>query len=268
MQEPNQAADRCISTPALDDLALIAAIDGEADDEVMRHLGACAHCAARAQHFADLQGLLRKQFFRMFCPPADTLVAFHEGSLSTLQYAQVKSHLAECPHCSREQRFLVQLTTDSVSGTSPPMQWYTLSADTLRQPRPPSDAPSPALRQIPAVRLPPATQPTRSFYGSARSQPQLGIYAYQADDMQISIGVRLVANRNDRRVLSGSVRLADERASALDHAIASLFHQQQVIGSAELDELGNFVLDNLQPGTYRLSFRLTDCEVIIETLSL
>lgn len=268
MQEPNQAADRCISTPALDDLALIAAIDGEADGDVMRHLGACSYCAARAQHYADLQGMLRKQFFRMFCPPADTLVAFHEGALSTDQHALVKAHLGECPHCSREQRFLVQLTTDSVSGTSPPMQWYTFFADTLRQPRPPSASPDPALRQIAAVRIPLAPPPAPSFYGSHRSQPQLGQYAYQAEDVQISIGVRQVVNRTDRRVLTGSLKLADQRPGALDHAVAALFDQQQEISSAELDELGNFVLDNLLPGTYRLSFQLTDCEVVIEALSL
>lgn len=268
MQEPNQAADRCISTPPLDDIALIAAIDDEADEEVMRHLAACAHCAARAQEFANLQGMLRRQFFRMFCPSADTLVAFHEGSLDMTEYASVRSHVAECPHCTREQRFLVQLTSDSVSGTSPPMQWYTITADSLRQPRPPSAQPRPALRQITAAFLAPKAPSARSFYGAPRSQPQLGQFAYQAEDVQIALGVRSVVNRSDRRVLTGTVTLAGERSSALDHAFAALFDQQHEVSSAELDELGNFVLDNLLPGTYRLTFRLSDCEVIIEALSV
>ena len=89
MDDNVQAAGGCHFPPELDDLALIAAIDGEADAEVVAHLRTCPHCAGRARHFADLQGLLRQQFFRMFCPASDTLVAFQQGLLAGDQYLSV-----------------------------------------------------------------------------------------------------------------------------------------------------------------------------------
>ena len=45
-------------------------------------------------------------------------------------------------------------------------------------------------------------------------------------------------------------------------------HNEILIRTAELDELGNFVLDDLAPGTYQLALRLPDREVIVEALSL
>lgn len=265
MPDPNQAADRCALPPELDDLALIAAADGEADATVLDHLRECAYCAARARHYMELQGALRKQFFRMFCPPVETLIAFHDGSLSTAQHASVAAHLAECPHCRREQHFLTEITNDAVSGRSPPMQWYTIRAPALQQWQALGNAAP--LRAVVALHV---SSPTLAadFYGAPRAHAPASQHAYQAENIQISLGIRAVTNRADRRVLIGSLRLGDDQADAPHSAVACLSDQQQLISTAELDELGNFVLDNLLPGTYRLSFRLPDREVIIETLSL
>src|SRR5215212_1999203 len=115
MEDRKQDTNGCFQPPELDDLALLAAIDGEASSEVMTHLRACGSCAARAQHFAQLQGLLREQFFRMFCPTTDELVAFHYGSLALGQRGSLEAHVLDCPHCNRELDLLKQITDEALA---------------------------------------------------------------------------------------------------------------------------------------------------------
>ncbi|HNP73061.1 MAG TPA: hypothetical protein PLO33_11410 [Kouleothrix sp.] len=264
MDLPPSDATRCIYPPELDDLALIAAIDGEASPEVESHLLLCEHCAARARHYAELQGILRKQFFRMFCPSTDTLVALHEGTLNPTQYAHARAHTDDCPHCRRELRFLEQLASSALSGRAPPDQWYTFTTTALRN-QAHADRPGPALRQVFATcQYTHASAPVLDFYGAARSSAPISQYAFQAENVRITIGVRPVANRDDRHVVTGSF-LLDGNTPA---ATAYLSDAQHHMLAAEVDELGNFVLDNLIPGTYRLTFRLPDREVIIETIGL
>ena len=49
---------------------------------------------------------------------------------------------------------------------------------------------------------------------------------------------------------------------------ARLLRNDTLICTAELDELGTFVLDDLAPGTYQLALCLPDREVIVEAISL
>src|SRR4026207_988621 len=69
----------CSCPPALDDLDLIAAIDGEASEDVLGHLRDCPCCAERAQDFAQLQELRRRRLYRVLCPSSEELVAYRQG---------------------------------------------------------------------------------------------------------------------------------------------------------------------------------------------
>ena len=89
MVDHKQAAEGCTWPIALDDLALIAAIDGEAGPEVMAHLRDCPYCSERAHVFDNMQGLLRKQLFRMFCPTSEELAAYQQGLLKGGQQALI-----------------------------------------------------------------------------------------------------------------------------------------------------------------------------------
>src|ERR1700752_4362357 len=112
MVDDKQAAEGCSLPPALDDLALIAAIDGEAGADVMAHLRDCPYCAERAHGFSELQDLLRKQLYRMFCPTSFDLAAYQQGMLDGGQGAIIANHLKECPHCTREFNQLQQFSQD------------------------------------------------------------------------------------------------------------------------------------------------------------
>jgi len=261
MVDHKQAAEGCRWPVALDDLALIAAIDGEAGLDVMAHLRDCPYCSARAQVFEDMQGLLRKQLFRMFCPTSEELAAYQQGFLNGDQQALIIEHLKECPHCTREFNLLEQLSHETLPARSPPPT-NGKSALTHNSILPGK------LRQVAATLLTPSAQPLAGAYGALRGPSQASHYAYHAENLQLTLGIQRVVSRTDRRVIHGALELDDELYEVFSGATAHLSHNETLIRTAELDELGNFVLDDLAPGTYRLALRLPDREVIVEALSL
>jgi len=270
MEDWKQDVDGCYLPPALDDLALIAAIDGEANSEVMAHLRACGSCAARAQHFATLQGLLRERFFRMFCPPTDELIAFHDGMPPGEQRDGIATHIVDCPHCHRELHLLKQITSERITGPSPPFFWRPPTATAMRQSGTLAHQPAvPQFRRVVAeaqqFQHPAALA---AAYGTPRGLGRTDQYAYQAENLQITIDVHRLINRADRRVLTGTLFLDDDLPQGACQARAYLAHNDQLIKTAELDELGNFMLEDLSPGNYRLALRLPDREVVIETICL
>jgi hypothetical protein len=262
MVDHKQAAGGCNWPVALDDLALIAAIDGEAGPDVIAHLRDCAYCAERARVFEEMQWLLRKQLFRMFCPTSDELAAYQQGMLKGGQHALIAEHLKECPHCSREIKLLEQLSGEALPARSPPPA----PGKTAHQR---NGALPGKLRRIAAELLyTRQAKPLAGAYGALRGPSQASQYAYHAENLQLTIGVQRVVSRADRRVVHGALELDDEIYAVFSGATAHLLHNETLIRSAELDELGNFVLDDLAPGTYQLALRLPDREVIVEALSL
>jgi len=261
MVDLKQAAQGCSWPLALDDLALIAAIDGEAGSDVIAHLRDCPYCSERAHVFENMQGLLRKQLFRMFCPTSEELAAYQQGLLKGGQRAPITEHLKECPHCTREFNLLEQLAAETIPARSPPPT--NGKSDHAHNGALPSK-----LRQIAAKILPTPATPFASAYGALRGPSQASQYAYHAENLQLTLGVQRVVSRTDRRVIHGALELDDELYSVFKGATARLSHNEILIRTAELDELGNFVLDDLAPGTYQLAVHLPDREVIVEALAL
>ena len=261
MVDPKQAAEGCSWPVALDDLALIAAIDGEAEPDVMAHLRDCPYCSERARVFENMQGLLRKQLFRMFCPTSEELAAYQQGLLNDGQRALIAEHLKECPHCTREFNLLEQLAGEALPARSPPPA-NGKSAHTH------NDALPGKLRKIATKLLPTPANPLAGAYGALRGPSQASQYAYHAENLQLTLGVQRVVSRADRRVIHGALELDDELHNVFSGATAHLSDNETLIRTAELDELGNFVLDDLAPGTYQLALRLPDREVVVEALSL
>src|SRR6185436_20719315 len=89
----------CTCPPALDDLDLIAAIDGEAGEDVLGHLRDCPYCTERAHDFGELQELLRRRLYRILCPSSEDLVAYRHGWMDVWRRDKIREHLKMCPHC-------------------------------------------------------------------------------------------------------------------------------------------------------------------------
>jgi hypothetical protein len=177
------------------------------------------------------------------------------------QQAHISEHLKECPHCTREYNLLEQLSRETLPARSPP-QTNGKSAHAHNGVLPGR------LRQIAAQLLTPPANPLVGAYGALRGPSHASQYAYHAENLQLTLGVQRVVSRADRRVIHGALELDDELYNVLTGATAYLSHNETLIRTAELDELGNFVLDDLDPGTYQLALRLPDREVIVEALSL
>jgi len=189
MVDHKQAAEECNWPVALDDLALIAAIDGEAGPDVMAHLRDCPACSERAHVFEDMQGLLRKQLFRMFCPTSEELATYQQGLLKGGQQAFITEHLKECPHCTREYNLLEQLSRETLPGRSPPS-----SNEQSAHAR--NGALPSKLRQIAATLLTTASvKPLAGAYGALRGPSQASQYAYHAENLQLTLGVQRVVSR-------------------------------------------------------------------------
>lgn len=237
----------CVSPPALDDLLLITAVDGEAEADVMAHLRSCPHCMERARVFADLQGLLSTRLYRMLCPSSDELLAFQQGWLESRRQAFLRDHLHACPHCTADLRLLTEAANTPVL----------LPPDPLG-----------GVRRIIARLLGPS--PTASLtpvYGALRGTARGGQYAYRAENIEIMLEVERAVGRSDHLVVFGLLML-DNGMDNVSRGSASLLYNDMVVNSALLDEMGNFMLDDIAPGDYSLSLRLPDCEVLVEALTL
>jgi len=247
MEDQRYWPDLCIRRPALDDLDLIAAIDGEAEAEILAHLRECPHCAERARDLEAIQQLLRQRLYRVLCPSTADMLAYQQGWLEESRQMQLRAHLDECPHCSGEMRLLAE------AANAPPYDIEPVSA----------------LRRVVAVALKPRGRPALSpMYGGVRGGALGGQYAYRADSMQLTLDVQRAVGRSGQVVLVGMLLDEDGAAHSLTHSTASLLHGEWVVTSSTIDELGSFVLEDIAPGNYSLSLRLPDREVVVEALSL
>lgn len=241
MEVQHRVRGVCVCPPALDDLALITAIDGDADASILEHLRLCPFCAERARDFGNLQTILRQRLYRILCPLSDDLAAYQQGWCTPQRHAEISAHLRECPHCAREYHMLSEFT-------SPP-------------------AP-PLVSQLRRIKAVPIGGPRRSAaaYGGMRGAGNQ--YAYRAENLELTIDVQRAASRPERVVLVGMLLNDGGVESDPSRATASLLADDTVVGSAVLDELGSFVLEDIVPGDYSLSLRLPDFEVVVEALAL
>ena len=246
MEDQREGAVLCNCPPALEDLALIAAIDGEADDNTLDHLRRCPHCAGRAQDFDELQRLLRQRLFRILCPSSDDLAAYQQGWLDAPRREAITSHVRDCPFCSGELRLLAEAAQ-----------------------APSAPGPFKGLRRIIAVALAPAWQPSLApVYGGMRSGSSSEHYAYRAENLELTLNIQRTAGRSGQLAMVGMLLNEEGLLGGMSQATASLLSEDLVVNCAPLDDLGSFVIEDIAPGDYSLSLRLADFEVVVEALSL
>jgi hypothetical protein len=227
-------------------------MDGEPDDLVAAHLAQCPDCRERAQALARLQGHLTARLYRLDCPPAAELGDYHFGLLSADQAAAVASHLALCPHCAAEiaqlEGYLADLAPDLELGL---LERAAASVRVLV---------ARAVRGGMGLHV--SVQPAPALAGLRGDEGRSLIY--EADEVQVVIEFHRDPDQPERITILGLVVGLDDPQQLEAH----LWHADQRVTSVTVEELGNFAISGVSPGSYELILGGPEVEIHIQDLKV
>lgn len=246
-------ARACVSPPELNARALLAYIDDRADQQVVMHLERCPYCREKAQHLACLQDRMTAQLYRLSCPPTIELGEYYLGLLPGEQAEAVARHLSECPHCTREVAQLKEYMTE----LAPILELGPLERIKERA-------------RVLIARLvgggledvQPGHPVLAPAYAGVRGEEE-GPHLYQADAIQVIVEVQDDAEQPDRKAILGLI--VGMEPGGLE---AHLWQAERRVAVISVDELGNFVIPNLAPGSYELILSGPKVEVHIQELQI
>jgi hypothetical protein len=251
----------CVAPPGPDDLALAAYNEGEGDQTTVEHLSRCPHCRARATTQAQLHQRLGNLFYRMDCLVSDELQDYHFGLLPAAQMASITVHVQRCPHCTRELATLARFLGSDLLGSdllgNDVDAWNGIGGS---YPTRPGSSVLDRIQTVIARWLQGGLgRPSLALAGLRGADDSQVLYA--AGDIQIGIDVQPNSQQPNRRELVGFV-LGAESADLPDLSTlpvlsdvgwtAHLWHEDQLVAVAALDELGSFVFGDLAPTEYEL----------------
>ncbi|MDZ4718798.1 MAG: hypothetical protein SH847_10145 [Roseiflexaceae bacterium] len=240
----HQNPSGCTLTPPLDDLDLIAALDGVIDVNVRAHLQACSSCARRANDLAIIQQTLQQRFYRMFCPSSEDLLAFQQRMINPDRYISIANHLHDCQHCTNELRMLEQAATNT--GIFPSIGIFPTNRIALRLEK---------QGLFPAI----SGAPSNRSYGSLGDQ-----YIYRADRIRLMLSIERTFGRPSRSIVTGKLSVGNARNQ---HGMtASILSGEHILGCSLIDTLGCFTIEDVPSGNLTLSLRLRDYEVVVDSL--
>ena len=234
---------------------LIAYLDGEASPDVVAHVRDCPPCSATAAGYARDLRRLQGRLFRFACPPSHRLGEYELGVVSPEERTAIAAHVVECPRCTAELRTLRDfLAGDLVAGLADP-------------------APGPVERLRRVVASVMAPRPGAGYAGlRGTAAADAGTRTYQAGDVSISLSTAPAARRGWLS-LSGLLWREDAEGEVAGGTVALLGAGDETPAAragqtTEIDELGNFTFDEVEPGAYRLEVTLGDQVVVIDDLQI
>jgi hypothetical protein len=86
---------------------------------------------------------------------------------------------------------------------------------------------------------------------------------YEAGDVQLTIEIQDDPDEPGRRSLLGLVMGAEP-----EDIQAHLYQDSERVASAEVDELGNFIISSLSPGHYELILTAPTAEIHVQDLAI
>lgn len=245
----------CVRSPKLSDNELLAYLAGDANPSTAAHLLECTLCRQRVDSLATQEKQLLASLYRSQCPSPLTLSEYHIGFLSAVATRAIDLHLHSCPHCRHE----IQQLTDYLAAVAP-----TLDIE-----------PSPTLWERSRILVTRLVEELPNFgalnglsTGGAMATAGLrggamGVQlVYAADEVQVIIDVQTDLAHPAQRMLLGLLLGLDTP----QNVTAQLWHADQPVATALVDELGNFILDNLTPGAYDLILSDDTIEVHVQAL--
>lgn len=236
-------------TPHISDADLLAYLDGDAEEEVVEQIEGSPVYQERLKELKREEQRLRALLFRGTCPEAHELGQFELKMLDAERAALVAQHVDSCPRCTMELAELRGFLRD----VAPELEYSLLERVRVLIAR---LAPDPG-------RLGGDRQPIPSLAGVRGADD--GPLIYETDGVQVSLEVQDDAGGAGRKSVLGLVTGAQATGWQ-----ATLWQEDgplaELVQTEEIDDLGNFVIEGLLPGSYSLTLRGEEVEVVVQEL--
>ena len=194
---------------------------------------------------AGTEDKLTAILYRFTCPDSAELGEYHFGVVSGERSHQIKQHLSRCPHCRRElaqlKSYLTEVAPDLDHSLADHVKIW-------------------IARLVPEGGWSNGSAPMPAF---AVRGGENGPLIYQAGDAQLTIDVQDDPEKPGHRSILGlvfGVDVADMQAH--------LWQEGEPATTMDVDELGNFIISGLAPGTYELILSGPAVEIHVQTLSI
>jgi hypothetical protein len=225
---------------------LMACVDGDASAEAMAGIYECAECSATVTDYNRLQVGLRQMLTRFDCPSPHGLGEYALDLVSPAERTAVAAHVLECDDCALELKGLrAYLSVEPL--ISDHVGWRA------------------NVRRIVAQLV--SSQPMAAQVVAFRNVEQAPVLVYQTDAVQISV-TQTPGERPGAICLDGLVVRRSPMPEPLAHSEVVLV---PIVGpplSTWTDELGNFMYDELDGGTFRLELSMPDEVIVVGELRL
>jgi|GEM_PF-819084 len=250
----------CVTPPALTDEQILIFLDVPGDNEddarsemaaIADHLAHCPSCAERAVELSQTEQALTAALYRIDCPPPQTLGEFQLGLLSGAAQMAIADHLEICTRCRQE---VAQLS-----------DFMAMDAFLLPQEQSADVSSSQPDRKLGSVRTLIATLIDRIDDAFAPLSPALaGLrgqeadqQVFQIDDIQIILDVQPATAPSDQYAIYGLILGLDPEPGAQ----VAVWREAAYMESADVDDLGNFVIPALRRGAYELILNSGNTEI-------
>lgn len=217
--------------PQPSDAELLAYLDGELPPQRAREIEQSAENRRRLAELARHERRLSAHLYRGACPDAHLLGEYHLELLPEAEAEPIAAHLAICPHCAQEVQQLQAYLEDVASD----LEYRVLERLKVL-----------VARLAPGFDAGTSLSPAAPALAGVRGGED-GPLVYTADDVQVSLEVQDDAAAANRRAILGLVLGVDAEGWGV-----YLWRDEEEVAGAAVDELGNFMLGDLEPDTYRL----------------
>ena len=191
----------------------------------------------------ELEERITKLLYRSSCPDSTELGEYQLGLLPKDREANIRQHLADCPYCTTElaqlKAFLREVEPDLEYSLAEKIQIWI--AERLPQ-------------------FPTSQEMAPAFATRGGDRPP---QVYRAGEIEVTLEFERDASQSGKGMLLGLLSGVDP--SGLQ---TSLWQGEGKLAEAALDELGNFVISEIETGTYQLILAGENFEIHLDDVDI
>lgn len=265
----------CIDPDQVNDADYLAAITRNTRPGFAIHLDKCDYCQGELKAFQHLDNSMRRQFGfilnhqRLMCPTSQQIGEFVLKMLPAIEQITIGEHVKNCPHCAAELADLREFILDE---DPQPVTVKPSVKEVLTQPRPEPSAKLDWLRRVVAHLIEtvtgPAPTPGYALAGVRGETSDLPL-TYQAEEVLVTVTVQALKPHSKECMVLGMVQRDNFPMEATSGALVRLYTGETTLATETIDDLGNFVFDEVIPsGMLGLEITLEDKVVLVENLPI